>query len=125
MKIEKIIKDKLYFLIDKKFSYNYICENKLFWEYKFYKDEYVVSLIQDIHNEFLDILIKHKTDILLKTNYQFVVIDTININKQEFKHILKSIYSLPHNTYSLSKGQIINLIDLYTDCINKFANHIC
>lgn len=68
------------------------------------------------------ITIKHGTRILLKTNYQYVSVDELNWNRSSFSHLLEDIYSLSHNSYSLSQEQFDRISNLYVEFILEWLS---
>ena len=123
MNINKIIKRKFLFLIERGYLYQKIVEDKVYCELKFKKNTFSISLQFDCHNEFLDLTIKEDTKTLLKTNYDCVVEDDLNWEKKKFSQLLKDIYKLQRdsNSYSLSQEQLVNLLDLYANFISETA----
>lgn len=119
MNINKI-KNKFLFLIERGYSYSNISENRVFHVLQFQKSDFIIALHFDCHNEFLDLTIKQNTRMLVKTSYDNVVIDNLNWEKKKFSQLLKAIYSLSHNSYSMSQEQFMKLIDLYVGFIKDY-----
>lgn len=61
MNLNKIIKRKFHFLIERGYSCNSIGEDKVFRELQFKKDNFTIAIQLDCHNEFLDLTIKRDT----------------------------------------------------------------
>ena len=119
MNINKI-KNKFLFLIEIGYSYSNISVNRVFYVLQFEKSDFIITLHFDCHNEFLDLTIRQNTRTLLKTSYDNVVIDNLNWEEKKFSQLLKDIYSLPNNSYSISREQFCKLIDLYVDFIKSY-----
>ena len=122
MNFNKLIKRKLHFLIERGYSFSHNCEKGLFHEFEYQKDDYCIAISYDSRCEFLDLTIKNKTHTLIKTTYDCVVINNLNWQEKEYAHLLKDIYLLPHNSFSISQKQFMGLIDLYVDCIISFVD---
>ena len=116
----KIIKHKFLFLIKMGYSYSNIIENSTFYALQFRKNDFLISIHFDCYNEFLDLTIRENTKTLVKTSYNNVVIDNLNWEEKKFSQLLKEIYLLPHNSYSISREQFIKLVDLYVDFIKTY-----
>ena len=114
------VKRKLQFLIKNGYSYSLSGKEKLFCEMHFRKETFTITLQFDCHNEFLDLIIKENTKILVRTNYDSVAVDHLNWEKYNFSQLLKSVYTIPKNSYSLSQKQIDKLIDLYAGFLSLF-----
>lgn len=116
MNINKI-KNKFRFLVERGYLYSNIRENSTFYVLQFQKSDFTISLHFDCHNEFLDLMIKQNTKTLVKTSYDNVVIDNLNWEEKNFSQLLKNIYLLSHDSYSMSQEQFVKLIDLYVDFV--------
>jgi len=119
MNINKI-KNKFLFLIERGYSYSIISENRVFYVLQFKKSDFIFALHFDYRNEFLNLTIRQNIRMLVKTSYDNVVIDNLNWEEKKFSQLLKDIYSLSHNSYSLSREQFSKLIDLYVDFIKSY-----
>lgn len=102
------------------YSYSNIIENSTFYALQFRKNDFLISIHFDCYNEFLDLTIRENTKTLVKTSYNNVVIDNLNWEEKKFSQLLKEIYLLPHNSYSISREQFIKLVDLYVDFIKTY-----
>lgn len=122
MNINRLIERKFRFLADREYLYTHIHEKRLFHVFQFQKKSYCISISYDWHYEFLDLTIKDNTKILFQTSYDCIVVNYLNCGEKDFSCLLKGIYSLSRRSYSLSKEQFIQLIDLYVDCIMSFLN---
>ncbi len=116
------IKGKFLFLIERGYSYTNLSEKGVFYELQFQKGDIIIALHFDCHNEFLDLTIKQNTRLLVKTSYDNVVIDHLNWEEKKFPQLLKEIYSMSHNAYSLSQEQFAQLIKLYADFIKGYTD---
>ncbi len=122
MNVERQIKKRFYFLVDRGYLYTHIHEKRLFHEFQFQKQNYCISISYDLHYEFLNLTIKNNTKILFQASYDCIVVNYLNCGEKDFSCLLKDIYSLPRRSYSLSEEQFIMLIDLYVDCIMTFLD---
>ena len=116
MNIRKI-KNKLRFLIESGYSYCDNGEKGLFHVLQFQKCDTVIAIDFDCYCEFLNLRIKKHTKVLIETSYDKVVIDCLNWDEKNFSALLRDIYALPRNSYSLSQEQADKLTDLYVDFI--------
>ena len=119
--INRLIERKFRFLVDRGYSYTHIHKKRLFDEFQFHRKSDSISISYDWHCDFLDLTIKDDTKVLFQTSYDCIVVNYLNF-ENDISYLLKDIYSLSRGSYSLSKEQLVKLIDLYVDCIMLFLN---
>lgn len=114
MKMNKLIRKKLSYLLRLGFSYTCLNKEDIFYECVFKKDDIYVKISYDMHMEFLDLKIKKDNKTLIETAYDGVVIDFSGENMNIFEEQLQIIYNSANRTsLSLTEGQLNLLLDLY------------